>query len=228
MKVFRPEVSIYPRGFAAYIDDSTADTQSDLNKYLKDGHRFLSGLDGQLGLNLLEIISMVFNRMSKYCSFKVLQGENEGSLFPPFQFRSFHPNEKSLIVHCGNTFQKMYPEFYDQLAPQVVIRNQMSFFIVLQKPQFGGELTLYDTPWCEKQSMSPPNSITDENGLQKNLVEDESVKKMTIDPAPGDMIIFRGGNIWHSVQAFGGSTDRITVGGFFGFTKEGNHIVCWC
>jgi hypothetical protein len=226
-KVFKEEVTLYPRGFAAYLDSSVGNVSDDLKLYLEHGERYIQEFQRFTNVDFHSILSSVFNQLSSESSYGFLKGDDEIGYFVPSQIRAFHPNKSAIPVHNGNVFQKMYQDFYSAMSSRVVIKNQMSYFIMLQEPEFGGELTLFDMPWNQKQEMAPSKSIITETGESRNLVDDPGVQKTVVKPSPGDMIIFMGGDIWHNVGPFTGALDRITLGGFFSFLTNGSKIVSW-
>ena len=41
------------------------------------------------------------------------------------------------------------------------------------------------------------------------------------------MIVFAGGQIWHKVQAVGGTKERITLGGFLSLSNDDKSVFTW-
>lgn len=226
-KVQRPEVSLYPRGFPAYLDNTECSLEKDLLAYFSTSEEYVNSFVDVFGFDFHEVLKGVIDRISKKYTYQFQTGIDGNGFFTPSQFRCFLANLPALPVHCGKVFQKMYLGFYSMLNKYVEVSDQVSFFIMLQKPTSGGTLDLYDVPWNQDQSMHPFESIKMQDGSILNVVTSESVRKMVINPFPGDMVIFMGSDIWHSVQGFSGSLDRITVGGFLGPSKSGDRVVSW-
>ena len=68
--------------------------------------------------------------------------------------------------------------------------DQLSYFVVLQQSEKGGELTIYDMLWDKvKQKESPENNefVIDDEGKRINI---DTLKKFAVKPLPGDILIF--------------------------------------
>ena len=226
-KILRREVEIYPRGFAAYFDNAESDPISDLNKYFEDGKNYRQEFVNYFGIDFEAILIDAFRQISGGREVQVSPGFNNHGCFTSSQIRRFYPDQGALPVHCGNVFQHMYQDFYDELSKTARIQNQMSYFVLLQKPQSGGELVLYDILWEEGQQMKPFEEMVLSDGTVINPVTNDSIKKMFINPEPGDMVIFMGGKIWHKVQDVKGTNDRISIGGFFTFSNDDKRVLFW-
>ena len=226
-KVHRKEVSLYPRGFPAYLDNTEGSVEQDLELYFLTSESYAKNFTEKFGFDFHHVLGEALNQTSALLKYGFQEGFGGKGIFTPSQMRCFLSNYPALPVHCGKVFKKMYQDFYTMLSYEVEVANQVSYFIMLQEPEHGGELELYDVPWHQDQQMHPFESIRMQDNSILNVVHDKSVRKMTIKPSPGDMVIFMGANIWHSVQGFTGSLDRITIGGFLGPSKNGNKLVSW-
>ncbi len=105
--------------------------------------------------------------------------------------------------------------------------NQLSYFVVLQNPEGGGELTLYDLLWKDVQHKDHPENndyVIDLSG-QRRYVSD--LGQVAVQPMPGDLLIFHGGPIWHRVENIYGRIPRITLGGFINFSTNREHLYYW-
>ncbi|PCH95437.1 MAG: hypothetical protein COB85_04585 [Bacteroidetes bacterium] len=108
----------------------------------------------------------------------------------------------------------------------VKLEDQLSYFIVLQEPNSGGELVLYDLLYKD----TPDHLIEDSAFFNIPDERDralEAYDNMIIKPKAGDMIIFDGGRIWHKVSEIEGALDRITIGGFMAFSNNDKSIYYW-
>lgn len=142
-------------------------------------------------------------------------------------FRIFLPNQGGLHVHCGNLFQAQSEFYYSLLSNDVDKNNQLSYFLVIQQPESGGQLTIYDMLWDNvKRKISPEEneSVIDDNG---NTVYLTDVKSFSVKPLSGDILVFCGGPIWHRVENIGGRIPRITLGGFLNFSNDGKELYYW-
>lgn len=144
----------------------------------------------------------------------------------PANIRQFYPDMGGLFVHCGYLFQVESPIYYEAVETMKK-EGQLSFFMVMQQPDSGGELTLYDMVWenvKSKDSLENNEYVIDKNGSKVFLKDLESKK---FNPEPGDLLIFYGGKIWHRVEPILGSKPRITLGGFINFSDDEKKCFYW-
>jgi hypothetical protein len=123
-------------------------------------------------------------------------------------------------------FQEQSPVYY-QAVESMKKEGQLSFFIVMQQPESGGELTLYDMVWEHVNGKDFPENnefVLDKNGSKVFLNDVESKK---FNPEPGDLLIFYGGKIWHRVEPIMGTKPRITLGGFINFSDDKKKCFYW-
>ena len=135
-----------------------------------------------------------------------------------------------MSVHCGNYFGQTFERFYEDLTKKVAVENQMSFFIMLQEPDAGGELSLFNFRWKKGQTKDSPsedNEIIQPDGSRMDVNNNSNITKDKIDPKKGDMILFQGGNIWHKVETIQGQKPRITFGGFIGISVNKDKFYYW-
>ena len=142
-------------------------------------------------------------------------------------FRIFYKDRGGLFVHCGNLFQQQSEYYYNLLANDIDMSDQLSFFFNLQNTEVGGELTIYDMLWKDVTGKASPDendSVIDAKG---NTIYLKDVEQFTVKPQPGDILVFSGGPIWHRVENIKGDTPRITYGGFVNFSNDGKEIFYW-
>ena len=150
--------------------------------------------------------------------------------YPFATFRYLVPDKGLMSVHCGNYFGKTFETFYQDLTQTVAVENQMSYFVMLQEPEEGGELTLFNFRWKKgqtKKDNSENNEIIQPDGSKMYVEDNEYIIKDKIKPKKGDLILFQGGNIWHRVETVRGKTPRITFGGFIGVSIDKSKIYYW-
>jgi len=141
-------------------------------------------------------------------------------------FRFFMPNMGGLFVHCGYFFQEEHPTYFE-VVEEMDKSGQLSFFLALQYPDRGGELTVYDLLWPEtngKDSFEQNDCVLNCKGERIFL---KDVNTFTVRPEPGDILVFRGGPIWHRVENIHGSKPRVSFGGFINFSKDGKEFFYW-
>ena len=105
-------------------------------------------------------------------------------------FRYLYPNRGGLYVHSGNYFQDQNEAFYSKLKNEVNREAQLSYFIVLQNADEGGELSLYNLIW--EKGHSKDNALNNDfiiggNGSKIMIKDLETVK---IRPKEGDILVF--------------------------------------
>ncbi len=180
------------------------------------------------GLNVNELIESWLTKFSGGLPIQRAKGyDNEGE-YIGHTLRSYRGHGKGNIsVHCGNWFQTVWKQFYGHLEAQVNVFDQLSYFFLLQKPESGGELSLYDFEWEEGQSKASNHENTSVKMANGEEIKLKNRRKMMIHPMEGDMIIFAGGQIWHRVEDVLGDKERITLGGFLSFSRDNQAVVYW-
>ena len=154
---------------------------------------------------------------------KVLKSNRPGAYGT---FRFFMPKMGGLFVHCGYFFQEEHAIYFDTVE-EMDKEVQFSFFMMLQYPENGGNLTIYDMLWPEvngKDIFENNEYVLDKN---KKRVYLEDVKTFSVRPEPGDILIFNGGPIWHRVEEIEGTKPRVSFGGFINFSKDGKELFYW-
>ena len=179
------------------------------------------------GIDIEARITSIMQQMSGGKEVIILPGPKDIGSYTPATIRVFHPHLGGIPVHCGNMFEEMLPTLYSDLMSKVITENQMSYFIQLQNPQRGGELTIYDLEWELGQKSFEEDKIRLVDGNVIDTSIEGSIEKFSLKINPGDMLIFAAGQIWHRVETPLGKSDRITVGGFLGFTKDGHSLTYW-
>ncbi|MBL7800005.1 MAG: hypothetical protein JNL95_04695 [Chitinophagales bacterium] len=218
-----PSGKIFPSPFAIITD-----TAERLDSYYSQ----LAKLD-VCSQNYLPVATLL-DRLARFfvevgSDFKVSIPINKvkGKAVAPGTFRMFYPSMGGLHVHCGNLFQAQSMFFYSLIKNDIEMDGQLSYFVVLQQSESGGELTLYDMLWENvKRKESPENNefVIDDAG---NKIYVDALKSFAVKPQPGDILVFSGGPIWHRVENITGLSPRITFGGFLNFSKDGEELFYW-
>lgn len=172
-------------------------------------------------------LNTIFKTMSGGRNVSVINGPSDIGSYIPFTIRVFHPKLGGIVVHCGNMFEELNPNLYADLISKVVTKNQMSFFIQLQNSESGGELTIYDLEWKPGQMGISDSVIRLEDGRELDTAVKSNIDRFQLQIKPGDMLIFAAGEIWHRVENITGHSDRITVGGFLGFSNDDSFLTYW-
>jgi|ERR1043165_2321307 hypothetical protein len=215
----------FPRAFAEADKNISAENPFE-NNFL-EWQQWRSKFPQMFEVDVESRLTTIFSYMAGGKDVKILPGPGNVGCYTPLTIRVFHPNLGGIPVHCGNMFEELNPTLYADLISKVFTKNQMSFFILLQAPQRGGQLTLYDLEWEKGQESRGDSEIKLSDGSVIDTSVEGTIDKFFLKMNPGDMFIFAAGEIWHRVECPLGKTDRITLGGFLGFTKDGKSVTYW-
>lgn len=171
-------------------------------------------------------INTFYQRFIKLSKTKVIKPLeiNSNSLFSTLRF--LIPEKGEIKVHCENYFHQEFPEVFFNFKSKIKLKNQLSFFLVIQNPDLGGNLILYNFSWNEIQKRSLDENFLIKNGNYFDLNKSENIAE-ELKIKEGGMFIFRGGDIWHKVTTPLGEKSRITVGGFINQGINENEVLAW-
>ncbi len=143
---------------------------------------------------------------------------------PFYQFRSITSQHISFLPHCENMHMIGREERNDQLGLYKIPMDVIPFFITLQSSENDGCLYIHDLIWNDTQVVKNADHIVHEvyDGLQNKTIDVNKIPKRKIELKPGDLFIFSGHSIWHSVTPVKGDSRRITAGGFLKKNGETN------
>lgn len=148
--------------------------------------------------------------------------EEEGrGRYVPATIRFLPPGGGVMHAHTANEFCNVW-DAYGHLREIARMWNSLSYFVVGQAPDEGGELVLYDLMWDD----TPPDVAALGMSEERDALL-ERFPTRPIGPRPGDMILFTGGRIWHRVAPVGAGRERVTIGGFVALSQEGDRILYW-
>lgn len=216
---------VYPSPFSM-VDKLDEDDKSSLKTFFHDAEVFWNDFTEKFNFDFVQRITDVLIKIGGNRSVKVPSGIENIGIYNPATIRYLVPNEGEFNVHCGNYFHKEFPNFYDHMNSISVIENQMSYFVVLQKPEVGGELVVYDLTWDEAETRLG-GVIKTKSGKELNLSNPNFANHIKLSPNAGDMIVFSGGRIWHKVEKPQGSFARITMGGFLSRSRDDRELYIW-
>jgi len=119
---------------------------------------------------------------------------------------------------------------YRHLSTLINHDDHLAYFVVLEAPKEGGELVLYDLKWHETEWLD-----TEIGGVRcTGTVGGQPIgkvlgryAKMNMNPPPGALVVFDGGNILHRVSPAANSGRRVSIGGFVAFSKGRRHVYYW-
>jgi len=176
---------------------------------------------------LMTKLDSFFKKVAKNYRVSIPYNKIKDKEVAPGTFRMFYPGMGGLHVHCGNLFQAQSMFYYSLIKNDIDMNDQLSYFVVLQQPEAGGELTIYNMLWDKvKRKESPENNefVIDDSD---NYIYVKDVPSFAVKPKPGDVLVFSGGPIWHRVEDTKGTIPRITFGGFLNFSKDGSELFYW-
>jgi len=212
---------VFPYPFASLSSGERVELYAIGAKYFKEDFGKTSGVD--IIQRIQEILGYAAaGRIVKAPRMKA--NNNESALAT---LRMFNPGKGAVRVHCGNFFQAEFTGFYEHIKDNVNLLNQMSYFLTIQQPESGGELTLFDFEW---KDVKKKKHVEDEFEVYTNdwqMIDIRSRKQEKYNPKSGEMLMFAGGEIWHQVENPIGGRDRITIGGFMAFDQDDKSLYVW-
>jgi hypothetical protein len=198
--------------------------------YFEKNKQFNENFYNETKVDLFGKLNLLFDNLSGGRKIKVPVGFNNIGNYLFGNFRHLHPKGGLMTVHCGNYFGKNFETVYTHLVEKIKVVNQMSYFVMIQKPDIGGELSIFNLRWVDgqgKKGFSEDEEVILSNGATIKVDKHPKIKRFPMIPEPGDMILFQGGNIWHRVEKVFGSKERITFGGFMGIDKDESTFYYW-
>jgi hypothetical protein len=224
----------YPMIFAEYNRQMSFLPEGERHQaaidYYLQMEKFNADFASEYGVDAHAAITSFFHSIGGGRKIDQPEGIDDTGRFPFVTFRYLVPYQGLMSVHCANYFGTTFSEAYAHLNKKVIAKNQMSYFIMLQEPEAGGELSLFNFRWQPGQTKATPhedNEIIQPDGTKMYVQTDPSIRKNKIKPKKGDMILFQGGNIWHRVERVTGNTPRITFGGFLSLSHDKETIYYW-
>ncbi len=221
---------IFPSSFAQ-IDRNSENFKDEMASCFLDSSSFIDNFSSVYEFDLPKKISAIFSKLNPDKEHRMAHGFDNKGCYVPGTFRVQHPDNVTINLHCGNQFIQMFPKYYEHLSSKVDVMDQLSYFIMLQEPDEGGRLILYDVSWNDAQDCDTvTNSIIMLDGKTIPLDVSSAIKSSTLEIRNGDLLIFSGGQIWHSVEQVRGNTERVTFGGFIGFGSSptnNNRFYLW-
>jgi len=180
----------------------------------------------QLNEQIVEVLEIdILKELRSLLNIDVSTAFQNGDPYTVGTIRSFFPQKGGLHAHAEAEFVHTLSEF-NQIKNWVDIETQINYLLILQEPEEGGELVLYDLRWNQT-----PNELKSNQGFYNHYESREAIiNKYSQEIIPlktGDLILFNGINIWHAVKQITGKTDRITFAGFLAKEKEGSNYVVY-
>lgn len=211
-KLENKDYQLEPVGYGTTLGCVLAAVGTNTEKYLKIAASFRSELKRLFATSYEARVEALLSKMSGGRKVELAR-ENDERIYTPATFRFLHPNRGGIGLHRDNEF--LVQPSYQHLNKVAKMVNTLSYFIIIDKPEQGGDLVLYDLP--PEQSDTPIKDLDLKN-----------CSKKYITPDIGDMILFQGGNILHQVTPDAqGQKTRITIGGFLAISKDEQKVFYW-
>ncbi len=214
IRQFHEEVNVgpyrqyyYPAPFGHVY--GTTLMEQDLEAYFQKATQIETVYNRMFGFDFK---AFVVNTLSALSGRQAIQATRyqEHSTFSVAGMRILEPGKEALEAHIHREFPLHFPS-YQAVTGQLDLDTELSYYIVLQKPEEGGELVLFGLQWADtSEEMLRSNVfLTGARGQQL-----EAFDKMLFNLDAGDMILFAANRIWHKVAPVKGQKSRITIGGF--------------
>ncbi|MBL1280259.1 MAG: 2OG-Fe(II) oxygenase [Fluviicola sp.] len=218
---------LYPKAFSG-IDPREQISDKKFQETLVDSEERWKLFSRRFGVDFHSKVTRVLSSLSRRRRIDLIKGDEEIGVYTPQTFRYLEAGKGQFKTHCGVAFQQEFKPFYDRLSKICTIRDQISYFVTVQKPQSGGELILYGLDWSEAERLVNENSVLiDKKGKEYNLLDEDQVKCYKVAPNQGDLILFSEGELWHRVSAVVGDVSRLTLGGFMTRSKDDKSLKMW-
>lgn len=146
----------------------------------------------------------------------------DGEPYNGGNIRYMEPGGGGLAAHAGNEFLVTNaPGSARHLLATTDAIDHMSYFVMMQPPAVGGELSVYERLWVDpRDDEAVPTPLENDH-------EFDDLPHISVTPGPGDLILFNAGRRWHRVEKIGGEQARITYGGFVAPSLDGTALNCW-
>lgn len=206
-------LTIYPLSYAVIHEKKELDTNNQLLKtFFEESKVANNNYDKILGKQTVGVLKNVLD--AAFNDIQLLSKENLS--FPMFNIRQMEPMESFAIeIHCENSFiSQLNQTLKTFLIEQVDLENALSFYLVLNEPDTGGDLILFDKTWDEHPIAAGDLDEKTRKNEQLFFNSNTSIPHKRITLKKGDMVFFRAAQIWHCIDTIGGNSPRITVGGF--------------
>ncbi len=191
----------------------------DLDHYFDTATRFRKECRALFGKADYEArIEQVFRKLSGGRPVKIPPAPGRRS-YTPATIRAL-PAGCEIPVHVGNYFTGT--PAYRHLQTLVTLEDQLSYFVVMQKPEKGGDLVVYTLEYPD--DAAPPQTREARAGWDDSDAGD-AWDSAPFSPGVGDLLLFDGGRYYHRVSRVAGKETRWTIGGFIGFAQGGRKSV---
>ena len=211
----------FPFGSLLGISLGMIDSEEpDRSRYLDDAQSSRAVCEEAFGFDPHDRVASVMAPLAPGRSLVAV--EENGRSYKAGHVRWWKPGGGGLPAHVGNEFHTNREDTdLAHLATVARVEDHLSYFVVLQPPQGGGALSVYDQLWDEDRERGAWGFA------ERDDHDFDDVLARQFSPRAGDLVLFGGGWRWHRVDPVTGDTHRITYGGFCAPSLDGDAILFW-
>ena len=173
----------------------------------------------------IELFSNIFGK-SKENIRRFTLNSTISNPFPSGCLRIIPPQYGEIKIHADNNFYPNNSRIHNDFTSVIDLSNHISYILTIQGAEKGGNLVLYDIDQFEYDQLSKDGKAVLKKDTKKEHLIDSFLTKEII-ANDGDLVLFSGGRIWHSVNKMKGEKERITYGGFSALGKDKQTIYLW-
>jgi hypothetical protein len=214
-----PQEKQYDKAFGKVLGYVAHDSGEKMEGYTEKAAEFKKDVASLFGFDFYARFEKLVNKLSVNKPVVPAESPNHKP-YLGFNIKFMNPNYGGLIEHVGLAFYNLFPSL-KYLESQIDTSGQISYFTILQHPEEGGELVLFDLRFG-KEGMKY-TTFADEELLQ--MVRQKASYK--VKPKPGDILLFNGGQIWHRIAEIKGNRDRVTIANFISLSKDHSKFFYW-
>jgi hypothetical protein len=199
------------QGYGQLLGALLVENESDTTKYFQDAAILRDELKKFFESGYEATVEAILTKISGGRTVELAR-KNAQQVYAPAQIRFVHPNQGGIKLHRGNEF--ISNPAFDHLRQIAKIKDCLGYYIVIDKPEQGGELFLYDL-------------LPEQTAKDKKYWDLEKSQKRSYNPDIGDLVLFHEGVIWHAISEVKGQKTRITIGGFATLSNDEHKIHYW-
>lgn len=207
--------------YSGYVFGKTLFDKENLTEYFNSSPEFHSLESELFSFSFTNRIKHIITLLSGCSQIEIPKEQNRSYL--GYSVRVFEPGKGGLTMH-SDTHIHVTSNESEGLVQQLDIFTLLSLFIIMQKPEVGGDLNIYNL-----SHKDTPDDILKYKNINYNKIMNY-VKKHgygVINAPAGSMVMFNAGQRWHEVDAITGNKARITAGAFCAFSKQHDKVYYW-
>jgi len=201
-------------------------TEKNKDIYFNNCEKDMVKLNTALGYDIRHKYYEFFKELAQNNeSIKTPYGITIEEKFQPGSFRIIPTDYGEIKIHADNNFYPKNSLMFEHIKKQVNLNNHISYITLIQKPEKGGNLVIHNIEQSEYRTINSNNEVI--NNETGKAVSVNKFLKDEIIIEEGDLVMFSGGQLWHSVNKLEGSIERITHGGFSSYSFDKKSIYLW-